>query len=91
MDDGSCRAEDVSCGLPRMTSLTPRERAVLDHLSAGLTARAIARRLNISPRTVNKHLESTYRKLGACDRLTATLTAQRLGLLSRVLSVHKGG
>ncbi len=61
--------------------LTPREHTVLTHLSRGLTARAIARRLEISPRTVNKHLESTYRKLGARDRLTATLTAQNLGLI----------
>jgi DNA-binding NarL/FixJ family response regulator len=74
-----------------MTPLTPREHAVLDHLSAGLTAKAIARRLAISPRTVNKHLESTYRKLGARDRLTATLTAQRLGLISRVPPAHKAG
>jgi DNA-binding NarL/FixJ family response regulator len=66
-----------------MKSLTIREGTVLDHLSTGLTARAIAHRMNISPRTVNKHLQSAYRKLGVCDRLTATLTAHRLGLISR--------
>lgn len=65
-----------------MKSLTIRECAVLDHLSTGLTARAIAHRMNISPQTVNKHLQSAYRKLGVCDRLTAILAAHRLGLIS---------
>jgi len=44
-------------------------------------AAAIARRLAISPRTVTKHLENLYRKLGTCDRLTTVLTAQRLNLV----------
>ena len=63
------------------TALTPRERTVLRHLTAGLTARAIARRLEISTSTVNKHLESIYRKLGTADRLTTALVACRCGLV----------
>ncbi|WP_407661348.1 LuxR C-terminal-related transcriptional regulator [Frankia nepalensis] len=46
-----------------------------------MTAGATARRLAISERTVGKHLERLYRKLGVTDRLTAVLRAQRLGLL----------
>ncbi len=61
--------------------LTGREHAVLTLLVGGLTATAIAHRLGTSPRTVHKHLENLYRKLGASDRLTAVLRAQRLGLL----------
>jgi DNA-binding NarL/FixJ family response regulator len=61
--------------------VTGRERAVLTLLVGGLTANAIAHRLGTSPRTVHKHLENLYRKLGASDRLTAVLRAQRLGLL----------
>jgi DNA-binding NarL/FixJ family response regulator len=63
------------------TQLTSRELSVLNHLACGLTARAIARSLAISHETVNKHLQNIYRKLGASDRLTAVLTAQRLGIL----------
>lgn len=61
--------------------LTPRERVVLVLLAKGCTAEAMARRLGISPRTVHKHLEHLYRKLGASDRLSAVLAAQQRGLL----------
>jgi DNA-binding CsgD family transcriptional regulator len=49
--------------------LSIREREVVDLLATGLTAPAIARMLGISPRTVGKHLEHVYRKLGRHDRL----------------------
>ncbi len=60
--------------------LTPREHDVLRLLCAGLSAMAIARRLGLSPRTVTKHQERLYRKLGVCDRVNAVLLAQRLGI-----------
>jgi DNA-binding NarL/FixJ family response regulator len=62
--------------------LTEREAAVLLQLVEGCTAVAIAHRLGISVRTVQKHLEHLYRKLGVGDRLQAVLVAQRTGLLS---------
>ncbi|WP_345411185.1 helix-turn-helix transcriptional regulator [Actinomycetospora chlora] len=61
--------------------LTPRESAVLDLLAAGLTARAIARRLAVGERTVQKHLQRVYAKLGVADRLAAVQRAQLVGLL----------
>jgi DNA-binding CsgD family transcriptional regulator len=61
--------------------LTPRELAALTLLGDTLTAAAIARRLGISPRTVHKHLESIYRKLGTRGRLATVLSAQSAGLL----------
>ncbi|MFF9082341.1 response regulator transcription factor [Streptomyces rubiginosohelvolus] len=61
--------------------LTPRETNVLHLLATGLTAEGIGRRLGISPRTVHKHLNALYRKLGATDRLGAVLRAQDAGLL----------
>ena len=61
--------------------LTNREITVLSLLAAGLTAGGIANRLGASPRTVHKHLENIYRKLGTSDRLTTVLRAQRFGLL----------
>ncbi|MGY1679106.1 response regulator transcription factor [Geodermatophilus sp. SYSU D01176] len=61
--------------------LTGRETAVLRLLADGLTAASIARRLGCSPRTVRKHLEHLYRKLGVGDRLMAVQGARQLGLL----------
>lgn len=63
--------------------LTPREQAVLGLLVDGLTAGAIGRRLAVSERTVHKHLEHVYGKLGVADRLSAVLRAQDAGLLAR--------
>jgi len=51
--------------------LTPREHEIVLLLAKGLTARAIARRADISPGTVRKHLQNVYKKLGVSDRLAA--------------------
>lgn len=61
--------------------LTGKEIAVLELLATGMTATSVARRLKISARTVEKHLERVYRKLGVNDRLSAVLVAQRMGAL----------
>ncbi|MGB0099142.1 MAG: helix-turn-helix transcriptional regulator [Nocardioides sp.] len=66
------------------TDLTGRELAVLRLLAGGLTAAAIGRRLSISERTVHRHLQGVYRKLGSHDRLTAVLAARDAGLLPEV-------
>jgi DNA-binding CsgD family transcriptional regulator len=68
---------DNGTGIP----LTPRELAVLDLMTDGLIAPAIARRLGISPRTVSRHVESIYRKLDTHDRASAIIRAQSLGCL----------
>lgn len=62
--------------------LTGREVAVVRLLANGLTAPAIAGRLAISPRTVHRHLENAYRKLGVSDRISAVLAAEQAGLLT---------
>lgn len=61
--------------------LTPRETAVLTLLAEALTAASIGRRLGISARTVHKHIENLYRKLGTRDRVATVLRAQACGLL----------
>jgi DNA-binding CsgD family transcriptional regulator len=61
--------------------ITARELVVLSLLPKALTTEGIAGRLAISPRTVHKHLERLYRKLGAPNRLAAVVGAQQLGLL----------
>jgi DNA-binding CsgD family transcriptional regulator len=48
--------------------LTPREREVLDLLVQGLAGKHIAHELAISLETVNKHLQSLYRKCGVTGR-----------------------
>ncbi|MFE0519670.1 LuxR C-terminal-related transcriptional regulator [Streptomyces sp. NPDC058954] len=63
------------------TRLTPRETTVLLLLADALTASAIGRRLGISDRTVHKHIEKIYRKLGTRDRVGTVLRAQHLGLV----------
>jgi DNA-binding CsgD family transcriptional regulator len=55
----------------RRESVSPREADVLDLLCRGLTDRQIATRLGISPRTVDKHLEHAYVKLGVRCRVQA--------------------
>jgi hypothetical protein len=50
-------------------------------LAEGLTAAAIGRRLSIAPRTVTKHLEHVYTKLGVSDRLAAVMQAYARGIL----------
>jgi DNA-binding CsgD family transcriptional regulator len=62
--------------------LTSREMTILTLLREGLTAEAQARRLNISPRTAEKHLEHIYRKLDVGDRLMAVQRAYELGVLT---------
>jgi DNA-binding CsgD family transcriptional regulator len=53
--------------------LTRREKQVLGIIAEGLTRQATARRLQISIRTVDKHLESIYRKLGVNSHIQAIL------------------
>jgi DNA-binding CsgD family transcriptional regulator len=77
----AARAAGEAAPDPLGVPLTPRERVVLDLIERGHTVEGIAKRLSISPRTVHKHQEHLYRKLGAVDRLSAVLSAQRRGLL----------
>lgn len=58
--------------------LTPREREVLDWVAAGKTNRDIAAILGARPRTVEKHLERIYEKLGVETRTAAAMRAVRL-------------
>jgi DNA-binding CsgD family transcriptional regulator len=63
-------------------NITSREREVLELLARGMLATSIASRLNLSPRTVHKHLGNIYRKLGVHDRLVAVSIARSSGLIS---------
>ena len=68
-------------GSEMSASLTPREREILLMVSDGLTMQQIARRLSISPRTVETHVAKLYRKLGVRTRMQAVTRAASLGLI----------
>ena len=59
-------------------ALTPRETEVLSWLAKGKTNRDIADILGMSPRTVNKHLEHIFEKLGVETRAAAAALASRM-------------
>ena len=54
-----------------LAALTEREIQILRLVADGRTNTAIAHALEVSPRTVAKHLEHTYRKLGVNSRAAA--------------------
>jgi DNA-binding response OmpR family regulator/DNA-binding CsgD family transcriptional regulator len=72
-------AKDTSTNLPAEfcseLGLTTREGEVLSWLSKGKTNRDIAQILGLSPRTVDKHLEQIYAKLGVENRTAAAAIA----------------
>jgi DNA-binding NarL/FixJ family response regulator len=58
--------------------LTPREINVLGAIGEGLTNKAIARRLDISPHIVKFHIEAIFRKLGVRTRTASMMKAAQL-------------
>jgi len=72
-------ARDATPDLPAKFSselgLTTREGEVLSWLAKGKTNRDIAQILGLSPRTVDKHLEQIYAKLGVENRTAAAAIA----------------
>ena len=63
--------------------LTPRQRRVVQLVSAGYDDRSIGRLLGISPRTVHTHLQHVYRALGVTSRTEA--------LAQLRINAHGGG
>jgi len=66
---------DREAKLRRQFALTGREAEVLSWIAQGKTNRDIGEILNLSPRTVNKHLEQIYQKLGVENRASAAIAA----------------
>jgi DNA-binding NarL/FixJ family response regulator len=70
------RAED-----PRLATLTPRERDVLTALASGRSNAEIGEALGIATGTVKVHVNALLPKLGARDRVQATIVAYDMGLV----------
>ena len=65
-------SHQIEC-LKRRLHLTMREAEVLLWVSRGKSSRDIADILSLSPRTVTKHLEQVYSKIGVENRTSASL------------------
>jgi DNA-binding NarL/FixJ family response regulator len=61
--------------------LTSREAQVIGLLARGLQTKQIASRLDISPKTADRHIQNAYRKIGVSTRAAATLYATEHGLV----------
>jgi HD-GYP domain-containing protein (c-di-GMP phosphodiesterase class II) len=77
----------VAAGQPgrpvqRPAGLSERECQVLGLLSRGLATKQVARRLGISPKTCDHHIQKVYAKAGVSTRAGATLFALQHGLVS---------
>jgi DNA-binding NarL/FixJ family response regulator len=65
---------------PTRPSLTQRETEVLRYVAKGLSAKQIAEQLSLSHRTVENHVQATFRKLQVANRVELTRYAIEHGL-----------
>lgn len=68
----------------RPAGLSERECEVLGLLARGLATKQVARRLGISPKTCDHHIQRLYGKAGVSTRAGATLFALEHGLVPRL-------
>jgi DNA-binding NarL/FixJ family response regulator len=77
----ACRSAHAGVGASRISSLTPREREILQMLALGHTNKEIAGSLEISVGTTKKHRENLRRKLGCHSTAEIALLAVKEGLI----------
>lgn len=65
------RLEPLSEQAMREHGLTPREAQIFSRLAAGATSQAVGEELGISVRTVEKHVQNIYARIGARNRSEA--------------------
>jgi len=75
-----CGSSDIS--VPRSVGLTKRQAEVLAWVARGKTNKEIGAILAISWRTVQKHLEQTYQKMGVETRTAALAVAVDLNTIA---------
>ena len=69
-----------------LAGISPREREVFGLLLDGMPNKLIARRLEISEKTVKAHLTSIFRQIGVSDRVQAILWVEKKGLRDELRS-----
>jgi HD-GYP domain-containing protein (c-di-GMP phosphodiesterase class II) len=67
--------------IERPAGLTEREVEVVTLLARGMQTKQIARSLDISAKTADRHIQNAYRKMGVSSRAAATLFAVEHGLI----------
>jgi DNA-binding NarL/FixJ family response regulator len=73
-------APAATVDLSRLSTLTAREREVLDLVAAGESQKQIALKLGISIKTVGAHMQNLLSKLGLHSRIEAVALAIRAGV-----------
>jgi HD-GYP domain-containing protein (c-di-GMP phosphodiesterase class II) len=68
--------------LERPAGLTERESEVIALLAQGLQTKQVARALEISVKTADRHIQNAYIKMGVSSRAAATLFAMEHGLVA---------
>ncbi|WP_309472376.1 MULTISPECIES: response regulator transcription factor [unclassified Psychromonas] len=72
------KTQKSATDLQQQLPITKRESEVLYWVSYGKTSWEISQILTMSPRTVNKHLEQIYKKLGVDNRTSAAAISIRI-------------
>jgi HD-GYP domain-containing protein (c-di-GMP phosphodiesterase class II) len=68
--------------IERPAGLTEREAEVIALLARGLQTKQVARRLGISAKTADHHVQNAYAKIGVSTRAAAALFAMQHGLMA---------
>ena len=68
--------------IERPAGLTEREAEVIGLLARGLQTKQVARRLGISVKTADHHIQNAYAKIGVSTRAAAALFAMQHGLMA---------
>jgi len=63
------------------TTLTKREKEVLQGIASGLSEKRLAESLSVSPHTIHTHIKKIYRKLQVNSRAEAVLKARNKGIV----------
>ena len=74
------QSKDSTDDGPARPSLTERETEVLRYVAIGLSAKQIAQKLSLSHRTVENHVQATFRKLQVANRVELARYAIEHGL-----------
>ncbi|MCV2352660.1 response regulator transcription factor [Paucibacter sp. B2R-40] len=69
-----------------LSSLTPRQREVLQELCNSKSNKEIARELGMEEKTVKGHVSAIFKALGVVHRLQAVEAARAAGLVSQTMS-----